>query len=75
MSADIVVEVQHRGDPAVLLVSRDALALLAGCVNEALEAVAVWEFSIRLGFTLEDARSLAQALDRALSTPRDLHDD
>jgi hypothetical protein len=41
---------RHDGsDQVVLHLTRGELLLLAGCVNEAIEAVEGWEFSARLG--------------------------
>jgi hypothetical protein len=38
-----------RSDHVVLHLTRAELLLLAGCVNEAMEAVEDWEFPARLG--------------------------
>jgi len=51
-----------RSDQVVLHLGRPKLLLLAGCVNEALEAVDDWEFSTRLGAGKEDARALSAEL-------------
>ncbi len=47
-------------DPARILLSVtvEEFRLLAGCVNEAIEAVEDWEFSTRLGAEKDDARQL-----------------
>jgi hypothetical protein len=55
--------VQHdRSDQIVLHLSRAELLLLAGSVNEAIEAVEDWEFSTRLGADKADARVLSVEL-------------
>jgi hypothetical protein len=55
--------VQHeRSDRIVLHLSRAELLLLAGSVNEAIEAVDDWEFSTRLGADKADARRLLTEL-------------
>ncbi len=54
---------QHdRSDPIVLHLTRAELMLLAGSVNEAIEAVADWEFPTRLGADKADARALRTEL-------------
>ena len=54
---------QHNGsDQIVLHVTRGELLLLAGCVNEAIEAVEDWEFSTRLGTDKANARALRSEL-------------
>lgn len=50
------------GDRVVLTVSREQLLLLAGSVNEAIEAIEDWEFSTRLGADKDDARQLRAEL-------------
>jgi hypothetical protein len=55
--------VQHdRSDQIVLHLTRAELLLLAGSVNEAIEAVEDWEFSTRLGADKADARALSVEL-------------
>jgi hypothetical protein len=55
--------VQHdRSDQIVLHLTRAELLLLAGSVNEAIEAVEDWEFSTRLGADKGDARALSVEL-------------
>lgn len=54
------------GDDVILTISRDQLALLANCMNEAMEAVEDWEFSTRLGVDKSVARALARDLGEAL---------
>jgi hypothetical protein len=50
---------QHdRSDQIVLHLTRAELLLLAGSVNEAIEAVEDWEFSTRLGADKADAMAL-----------------
>jgi hypothetical protein len=56
------VEGRADGGCVVLTVSREQLLLLAGCVNEAIEAVDDWEFSTRLGTEKGDARRLRAEL-------------
>jgi hypothetical protein len=51
-----------RSDQIVLHVTRAELLLLAGSVNEAMEAVEDWEFPIRLGADKDDARALRSEL-------------
>ena len=55
--------VQHdRSEQIVLHLTRAELLLLAGSVNEAIEAVEDWEFSTRLGADKADARALSDEL-------------
>jgi hypothetical protein len=55
--------VQHdRSDEIILHLTRAELLLLAGSVNEAIEAVEDWEFSTRLGADKTDARVLSVVL-------------
>ena len=49
-------------------VSTDALNLLSTCINEAIEAVGEWEFTIRLGFSAAEARTLMRQVDEVLAT-------
>lgn len=49
-------------DELVVAVSRDELGVLAGSINEALEAVEAWEFESRLGVTPEQAKVLRTRL-------------
>ena len=51
-----------RSDQIVLHLTRAELLLLAGSVNEAIEAVEDWEFSTRLGAEKDDARALQTQL-------------
>jgi hypothetical protein len=54
---------QHgRSDEIVLHVTRAELLLLAGSVNEAIEAVDDWEFPTRLGATAAEATALHKEL-------------
>ena len=57
-------ELEQRGqsDQVVLRLTRAELLLLAGSVNEAIEAVDDWEFSTRLGADKADARALRTGL-------------
>jgi hypothetical protein len=52
----------------VLHVSRAELLLLAGSVNEAIEAVEDWEFSTRLGADKADARALGAGLGALIAS-------
>lgn len=54
------------GDDSVS-VSTDALMLLSTCINEAIEAVGEWEFSIRLGFSVDEARDLLAQVNDVLA--------
>lgn len=49
-------------EPIVLSVTRAELYLIAGGINESLEAVEDWEFSTRLGVDKAAARQLASEL-------------
>jgi hypothetical protein len=49
-------------DQVVLYLTRAELLLLAGSVNEAIEAVEDWEFSARLGTDKANARTLRTEL-------------
>ena len=61
-----------RSDQIVLYLTRAELLLLAGSVNEAIEAVEDWEFSTRLGAEKDDARALQTQLgDLITSLPPD----
>ena len=51
-----------RSDQVVLHLTRAELLLLAGSVNEAIEAVEDWEFSTRLGANKTNARVLRTEL-------------
>ena len=53
-------------DELVVATTRDELAVLAGAINEALEAVEEWEFDTRLGVTPEQARALRDRLNEVL---------
>ena len=54
---------QHdRSDQIVLHLSRAELLLLAGSVNETIEAVEDWEFQTRLGAEKANARELRSEL-------------
>jgi hypothetical protein len=57
-------ELAENGRPAqiVLRLTRAELLLLAGSLNEAIEAVDDWEFHIRLGADKADARKLRTEL-------------
>jgi hypothetical protein len=66
---------QHeRSGQIVLYVKRAELLLLAGCVNEAVEAVDDWEFPARLGAEKEAARAMRSELgDLIALLPPDQH--
>ena len=54
---------QHgRSDEIALFVTRAELLLLAGSVNEAIEAVDDWEFPTRLGASVAEATALHKEL-------------
>jgi hypothetical protein len=63
------VERTESGEKILLRLSRDELALLSGSVNEAIEAVKDWEFSIRLGAHKGAARRLRSDLQDVVSRP------
>lgn len=68
MSGDVIrFEIAQDGLTEDVAVSTSAMALVASCINEALEAVNDWEFSIRLGFTTDEARDLLEQVNAALS--------
>ena len=50
----------------VVATSRDELALMAGAIGEALEAVEEWEFGTRLGATPDEARHLRDRVSEIL---------
>jgi len=52
----------ERSGEVVLRLTRAELLLLAGSVNEAIEAVEDWEFSTRLGADKASARALRAEL-------------
>jgi hypothetical protein len=56
-----------RSDQIVLRVTRAELLLLAGSVNEAMEALEDWEFPIRIGADMEDARVLRSELSALIA--------
>jgi len=59
---------RHDGsDQVVLHLTRGELLLLAGCVNEAIEAVEGWEFSARLGADKARAGVLRSELAEVIS--------
>ncbi|RBY97018.1 hypothetical protein DQ237_05315 [Blastococcus sp. TF02-8] len=58
----------------ILSLTRDELLLIAGAVNEAIEAVDDWEFATRLGVDKEAARTMRAELRRVVSDlPPDGH--
>lgn len=59
----------------VLSLTRDQLLLLAGAVNETIEAVDDWEFTTRLGAEKDAARALRTELRNAIAMlPPSEHD-
>lgn len=59
---------KHDGsDQIVLQLTRGELLLLAGCVNEAIEAIDGWEFSARLGADKAQAGVLRSELADLIS--------
>lgn len=51
----------------VLSMTRRELFLLAGAINETIDAVDDWEFASRLGTSKDDARGLRLELRRIIS--------
>ena len=49
-------------DELVVATTRDELVIMAGAINEALEAIEEWEFDSRLGVTSARARELRDRL-------------
>ncbi len=54
----------------VIAATRDELVLLAGSLNEALEAIEGWEFDSRLGGSPDDARALRSKINELLRETR-----
>lgn len=54
----------------VIAATRDELVLLAGSLNEALEALEDWEFDTRLGGSPDDARALRSKIKDLLRETR-----
>ncbi len=54
----------------VIAATRDELVLLAGSLNEALEAVEGWEFDTRLGGSPDEARALRSKIKDLLRETR-----
>lgn len=61
------MELLEGQEQVVLSLTRGELILLAGSVNEAIEAVDDWEFSTRLGATKDEARALRSEMRRVMS--------
>lgn len=59
-----VVETKREG--AVVLLTRQELAILANAINETFEAVAAWEFPTRVGAKPEEADALRNRIVEAL---------
>jgi hypothetical protein len=59
--------VDERDARIVVALTPEEFRLLAGCVNEKIEAVEDWEFSTRLGAEKDDARRMRVEL-RELAT-------
>lgn len=57
---------QVADDEVVIATTRDELAILAGAINEALEAVNEWEFDTRLGLMPDQARALRDRINEVL---------
>ena len=66
MMSPIDIRFQEDAESSGVDVSTDALLLMLGCVNEALEAVGQWEFPIRVGFSVENARVLAAQIEMVI---------
>lgn len=54
----------------VVSMTRQELLLIAGAVNETIDAVEDWEFSSRLGTSKDDARGIRSELRRIISELR-----
>lgn len=61
------MELVGSNDRIVLSLTHLELILLAGCVNEAIEAVEDWEFSTRLGVDKDAAYTLREELRQVLT--------
>lgn len=61
------LELVEDRERVVLSLTREELLLLAGSVNEAIEAVEDWEFSTRLGAQKDDARALRSHLRKVIA--------
>lgn len=59
-------DVEVAEDELVIATTRDELGVLAGAINEAIEAVDDWEFQTRLGVTADEARALRSRLGELL---------
>lgn len=57
---------QIADDEVVVAATREELGVLAGAINEAIEAVDDWEFQTRLGVTSDEARELRSRLGELL---------
>ena len=65
------MEFVDQGDARIVLaLTPEEFGLLAGCVNEAIEAVEDWEFSTRLGAEKDDARRMRAELRELASRLR-----
>lgn len=58
------------GSEVVISATQDELVLLAGSLNEALEAVEGWEFDTRLGGSPDEARALMSKIKDLLRETR-----
>ena len=67
MTSPVDIRITHNPQQGDIEASEDALVLMAACINEALEAVGEWEFTIRLGFSVEDARNLKSQIESILA--------
>lgn len=59
--ADVVAD-----DEVVVATTRNELAMLAGAISEALEAVEEWEFDTRVGATPDEIRVLRDCIGTVL---------
>jgi hypothetical protein len=63
---EILMKSAGEQEKIILSLSRAELLLLAGCVNETLEAVEDWEFSTRLGAEKTEVERLGADLRTAI---------
>jgi hypothetical protein len=68
---EIQVKAVGEQEKVILSLSRSELLLLAGCVNETLEAVEDWEFSPRLGAEKAEVERLGADLRTAIQELRE----
>jgi hypothetical protein len=53
-------------DELVVGLTRDELLIINNCLNEACNAIDPWEFSIRVGVEVDEARSLLRRVGSTL---------